>query len=250
MMDLQKIFNEPAIKEVEVTILKMQWELEAKFGIREDYTVIINKMLLLRKRLLDREFVMDEGAKKLLGEFNEALGKALLKMRDEGTKTLKAVKAAGVPGDMWVDGKCYLGYDFPKIHPLQTPRAKKMWYMLNGTLDGKYNTYYEDGVDGVTWSLHDGERETTDDDVLYHGEPRMNWNRWFFFADNDKDGLTDDMHLIEQVHHLLEFSAFSIFDILWVRDFCVEITLETDYDSYKDGMDGVDVDWEKLDFYD
>ena len=37
-----------------------------------------------------------------------------------------------------------------------------------------------------------------------------------------------------QFHNLYEHTCFSIFDLLWVRDFNVEISVEYDYATYKE----------------
>ena len=43
---------------------------------------------------------------------------------------------------------------------------------------------------------------------------------------------------------------FSIFDLLWVRDFNIEINIEADYDTYSTDSHGDDLDWGKYDYYD
>ena len=58
------------------------------------------------------------------------------------------------------------------------------------------------------------------------------------------------MHLIHPINQLLEVTCFSIFDLLWVRDFNIEITVETDYDTYKGDMQVDDLDWSKYDYSD
>ena len=48
--------------------------------------------------------------------------------------------------------------------------------------------------------------------------------------DNHNEGLdremTKDMHLIYEFHNLFSHMEFSIFDLLWVRDFNIEIKVE------------------------
>lgn len=39
-------------------------------------------------------------------------------------------------------------------------------------------------------------------------------------------------------------------DLLWVRDFNIEITTASDYDSYPEGDNKYDdIDWNKFDYY-
>ena len=54
--------------------------------------------------------------------------------------------------------------------------------------------------------------------------------------------------LIHPVHYLLDHTCFSIFDLLWVRDFNVEITVETNYDTYSEYSEYDDLDWTKCDY--
>ena len=79
--------------------------------------------------------------------------------------------------------------------------------------------------------------------MLYLNNDADNWNDWFV----DKDA-TKDMNLIHPVHYLLDHTCFSIFDLLWVRDFNVEITVETDFDFNKNGMYADGLDWSKYDY--
>lgn len=62
--------------------------------------------------------------------------------------------------------------------------------------------------------------------MLYLSENTDNWNEGL-----DRK-LTGDMHLIYPVHHLIDHTDFSIFDLLWVRDFNMEIIVESDYGTY------------------
>ena len=72
--------------------------------------------------------------------------------------------------------------------------------------------------------------------------------------DNFNEGLdremTKDMHLIFPFHDLYEHMEFSIFDLLWVRDFNIELKVEVDYNTYPTEDYCDDLDWGKCDFYD
>jgi hypothetical protein len=43
---------------------------------------------------------------------------------------------------------------------------------------------------------------------------------------------------------------FSIFDLLWVRDFNIEVNAEVDSNTYNHKDYGDDLDWDKCDYYD
>ena len=89
---------------------------------------------------------MDEDSKKLLSNFNEALKAQLLEMRKRALSIYASNVNSGLLPCFSLRGKCFLGYDYSKIHPVQTMRARKMWAVLNGSLTD-YMPLYMDGVD-------------------------------------------------------------------------------------------------------
>lgn len=62
--------------------------------------------------------------------------------------------------------------------------------------------------------------------------------------------MTKDMHLTYAFHNLFSHLDFSIYDLLWVRDFNIEIHLAYDYNTYENKEYGDDLDWEKCDYWD
>ena len=58
------------------------------------------------------------------------------------------------------------------------------------------------------------------------------------------------MHLTHAFHNLYEHMDFSIFDLLRVRDFNVELHAEIDYHTYKSDEYRDDLDWSKRDYFD
>ena len=144
-MTIQEVFNTPAVKEIEQQILLLFDRSKNNWRSGDADTIAIRSLLEVRKNLLNSLFVLDEENKQLLTDFNEALKKQLLDTRDRTIKMMEAVKSAGFSGEISAHGKCYLGYDYPQIHPVQSNRAKKMWCILNGTYDC-YMPLYEDGV--------------------------------------------------------------------------------------------------------
>ena len=80
--------------------------------------------------------------------------------------------------------------------------------------------------------------------MLYLDDCLDNWNEML-----DKE-MTKDMHLVYPFHTFFTDMDFSIYDLLWVRDFNIEITTESDYDSYPEGDNKYDdIDWNKFDYY-
>ena len=56
------------------------------------------------------------------------------------------------------------------------------------------------------------------------------------------------MKLCYAFHNLYCHTTFSILDLLWVRDFCIEINAESSH--YTGSTDLDDIDWEKYDYND
>ena len=242
-MTVQEIFNTKAVLGVEMGILDLQFDMERGRFI-DTNVVAIERLLKVRKSILDYYFVMDENYKQLLGEFNEALRLQLIDMRNRTIKLYESVKGNDVNNDMVVKGKCFLGFEYPQIHPVQTIRAKKIWAMLNGTIDD-FMPLYKDGVcrfEIMTWK--DSVHIPSENEMLYLQEEPDNWDEGL-----DRD-FTIDMHLIFPFHNLYDHLAFSIFDLLWVRDFNIELNTEINYHTYKSDDYGDDLDWDNFDYFD
>ena len=240
-MTVQEIFNTTAVRDVELEILDLQMANERKhYDGPEGFA--IEHLLGVRCHLLNSLFVLDENYKQLLTEFNEALRKQVLETRKRVITLFNSVSESGLTGEFEVTGKCFLGYEYSKIHPVQTIRAKKMWAILNGSID-KYIPLYEDGVDLISVSSWDSEIPT-EHQVLYLDDKLDNWN------ENLDRKLTEDMHLTFPFHNLYSHMEFSIFDLLWVRDFNIEDNAEVDSNSYNNDDYGDDLDWNKCDYFD
>ena len=242
---VQEIFNSTAIKDIEYEILLMQHEVEKRHFEYEAGEEVIKCLLGTRKSLLNKMFVMDEESKQLLSDFNEALKAQMIEMRKRAISLYKSNVNSGLLSSFTLKGRCFMGYEYSKIHPVQTMRAKKMWAVLNGSLDD-YMPLYIDGVDifeldyseGIEYVFPSGHQ------VLYLDEEIDNWN------DELDQEMTKDMHLIHPFHNLYSHLDFSIFDLLWVRDFNIEINLESDYSTYPKDAPGDDLDRSNYDFYD
>lgn len=70
--------------------------------------------------------------------------------------------------------------------------------------------------------------------MLYLSDTIDNWN-----DELDRE-MTKGMHIIHPVHNLISHLDFSIFDILWVRDFNMEICMESDFSNYNTEEDDED----------
>ncbi|MBR8760409.1 hypothetical protein IX327_001827 [Porphyromonas levii] len=240
--EVRSLYNQPRIKNIECNILKLYQECERRNDRRERNGFAIRQLLNIRKYFLEEDFQLNEVSRQLLVEFNSALKTQLEEMWKQ-TIALgeKAVYRSPFP-DTEAIGKCFLGYNYSRIHPVQTVRAKKMWDILNGCL-ATFEPLYDDGVTHCVrvCSSGDGLEYHSCNQVLYLGEEVYNWNEGL------DEEYTKDLHLIYAFHNLWEHMHFSIFDLLWVRDFSVELFVESCYTTYSGEYD--DLDWSKYDFY-
>ena len=242
---VQEIFNSTAIKDIEYEILLMQYEVEKRHFEYEAGEEVIKCLLGTRKSLLNKMFVMDEESKNLLSDFNEALKAQMIEMRKRALSIYASNVNSGLLSSFTLKGRCFMGYEYSKIHPVQTMRAKKMWAVLNGSL-ADYMPLYMDGVDIFELDYSEGNDcdFPSENQLLYLDEKIDNWN------DELDQEMTKDMHLIHPFHNLYSHMDFSIFDLLWVRDFNIELSLESDYSTYPEDYPGDDLDWSKYDFDD
>lgn len=242
-MTVQEIFNSTAVRSVEEQILDLYHETERKHWCNDENKKAIKSLLEVRRRILNSMFVLDEQNKQLLAEFNEAMKQQLIEMRKRVIDLYNSVYKPDMGGTVEVEGKCFMGYEYSKIHPVQSMRAKKMWAVLNGSLDDYIFLYCEDGVNSFYINNYDPKIES-ENELLYLNEELDNWNEGL-----DSE-MTKDMHLTYAFHNLFSHLDFSIFDLLWVRDFNIEIHVEYNYHTYENEEYGDDLDWEKCDYWD
>ena len=220
-MTIQEIYDTRPVETVEYEILDLQRQSEKDLWGRETGKVAIKSLLEVRKAILNEMFVLDEHYLQLINDFNEAIKQQMIEMRRRTIALYESVAKVGLPGTLEVEGKCFLGYDYPALHPIQDERAKKMWNILNGTIDD-YIPLYCDGFGQFhidTYHFPSPEI-MSEQQMLYLGEETDNWNEGL-----DRE-MTKDMHLIYPFHNLFEHMVFSIFDLLWVRDFNIELNVE------------------------
>ena len=241
-MTVQEIFNSTAVRSVEEQILSIYHKTERNHRYSDENKKIIRSLLELRKQILNSMFVLDEKNKQLLAEFNEAMKEQLIEMRKRAIDLfVNNVYKPEINGHLDVIGKCFMGYEYSKIHPVQSMRAKKMWAVLNGSLND-YIYLYIGGVNSFYISSDDPEIVSENEFLYIHDLD--NWN------DGLDPELTSDMQLTYAFHNLFHIMEFSIFDLLWVRNFNIELHLEYDYHTYKNEEYGDDLEWEKCDYFD
>ena len=182
---VQEIFNSTAIKDIENEILLMQHEIEKRHFEYEAGEEIIKCLLGTRKHLLNKMFVMDEQSKQLLSDFNEALKVQMIEMRKRAIALYTSFVNSGLFPSFILNGKCFMGYNYSKIHPVQTMRAKKMWAVLNGSLTD-YMPLYMDGVHNFELDYVEGRENDipSEKQMLYLDENINNWNKANIYAND------------------------------------------------------------------
>lgn len=241
--EVRKIFELPRIKSVERKILDLYRECEFRRSSYETNAVAISRLIEVRKELLDELFVFNDQSMRLLVDFNNSLKSHLTEVWHRTNDLAKKVIDDTTPLGSEVIGKCFLGWNYPKTHPVQTTRAMKIWDMLNGSI-ASFEPLYDDGVTfPSTITLEgDGIQSQSLLHFLYLDDKVDNWN-----DELDKEA-TKDMDLVFAFYNLWSHMNFSFFDLLWVRDF--EIELSVNIESPNTAPDEYDdLDWSALDYY-
>lgn len=235
MKTIQEILDSTAVKAVENEILEII--TKAELSKRGEYSKkSIQHLLSVRKLILDSMFILTDEYKQLLGQFNERMKNALCDMRQQAIEMHRHALAADVT-NLEVTGRVFLSYKYPEKHPVQTIRAKKIWALLSGAYDS-FMPLYEKGVNELY--LNDRDPYPSEHLTLFLSEDIDNWNEGFDRV------LTSDMQLCYGVYNLIEHTYFSIFDLLWVRDFYIEVKCETSHCTGSEDWD--DIDWNIYDY--
>ena len=236
-MTVKEIFDHPDVKAVEIEILDILTD-EERYRTGKDAKLAVQHLLSVRKCIINGMFEWADEYFSLLSEFNKALVHAQCEMRERLSRLSESVNETGLENLEFL-GKVFLSYKYSEIHPVQSIRARKMWNVLNGSYDD-FMPLYKDGVNGIYFKGQ--ETIPSEKEAVYLSEETENWNEGL---DREK---TKDMKLCYAFHNLYDHTTFSILDLLWVRDFCIEINAESTH--YTGSTDWDDIDWDKYDYDD
>ena len=209
-MTAKEIFDHPAVKAVEIEILGIVGD-EKRYRTGKDSKLAVQHLLSVRKRILNGMFEWSDENFMLLSEFNNALVHAQCEMRERLSRLSESVNETGLE-NLEFQGKVFLSYKYSEIHPVQSIRARKMWNVLNGSYD-EFMPLYKDGANDIYFTGQ--ETIPSEKEDIYLSEETENWNEGL---DREK---TKDMKLCYAFHNINTHTAFSIFDLLWVRDFYI-----------------------------
>ena len=177
-------------------------------------------LLNLRKRIINKEMLAHQAD--ILPDiiaFNDALRDALRDMYDRAHRIWDRMVQTIDEADgeeMELTAKCYLDYNYPKLHPIQGEDRQDLW---NALCDDDLNLLYADGISVLTLTFPRDEGDTFDSFIGMDCPP-PNWNEGL-----DQE-LTKDLNLISQFHNLFQHMMFAITDFIYVRKFKTEITIE------------------------
>lgn len=235
---IQEIYNSPLVKRVECIIIGTKCHMTHGYS-KHIGSVAIEKLLMMRKAILDNMFELDNQNIKLLAEFNESLKEHVIEARKRCVDLLNASMSVA-PLNYEIKCKILLSSTYPKEHPAQTIRAKKMWGILSGDVGRYMSIYYDDGFCDICFD----NSFTLDENELLYCESL-----------NLPDSRLDEIDLkmkrcCKITEQFLKFSnVISYFDLLWVRDFNIEVKLETKYQTCQD-INDFKYDWDELDYFD
>ena len=147
--------------------------------------------------------------------FNDTLTAALRELYDRAHRIWDNIKDNVDFKDAEIEAKCYLSYDYPKLHPVQGDDRQNLW---NSICDSGWNRLYDDGVSLTRLSIPDNDESF--ESFIGMEDEYNNWNEGL-----DRE-LTKELHLTSAFHNLYEHMEFAITDFIYVREFETEINIE------------------------
>lgn len=216
-MDIKHVFEDPRIVMLEEDIARInehrQYDEEEKH--------VVKHLLKERQNMLWQLNVYDDEMKRLFTDFNAALRKACTELYRRTMATYQEYRyRGGSMEDFAVYGKIFLSYDYPECHPVQTERAKRVWDVLTQRY---FCAIYDDGC---TWPLSFCKKYPPEQSGF---ETMEAWLGMEAKKDNWNEGLDREwskgLHLIYPFHNLYDHCYFSLYDLIYVREFNLEVTV-------------------------
>ena len=210
MIELQ----DKEIKSIEESILKH--DDSENWSIR-DCLLSIRKNIL-NKRALDWK---DEILPDIIA-FNDVLTTTLREMYDSAHRVWETIKTFKEdPNHIHFTAECYLGKDYPTMHPLQSDNRHELWAIQRGASGFCGGLSLEHMVipkEKYTFEHFIG--------MDFPPPPPPDSNDGFARELTLIREMTKDLHLTSAFHSLIGHSLFAITDIIYVRQFETEINIE------------------------
>lgn len=229
--EIQEIFDSPIVKRIECIIIGARWYYSRVYGMNIGGDTI-RYLLNTRQCILNSLFVLDEHNLDLLKGFNESLKKQVIEARKHCLTMLDASDSR-VMLDCEVQGDIFISRNYPKDYPVQSNRAKKMWEILWENMNREH----------MREIYFDKSRVLTENQLLYYDGYDLPKDR---FDEIERD-IRKYIKTTEQFHDYCRY--YSLFDLLWVRDFKTVINVKTEYQTYEEDR-SYSCDWNKQDYFD
>lgn len=143
-MNIKHVFEDSRIVMLEKDIARINEYCQ--YSDKEKF--VMKHLLEKRCNVLWQLNVYDDETKQLLIGFNDALRKACTQLYHRTMTVYQEYQnRKDISGDFEVEGKIFLGYEYPALHPIQTETAKQVWDALTC---GGYITLYDEGC---AWPL-------------------------------------------------------------------------------------------------
>lgn len=219
-MNIKHVFEDSRIVMLEKDIARINEYCQ--YSDKEKF--VMKHLLEKRCNVLWQLNVYDDETKQLLIGFNDALRKACTQLYHRTMTVYQEYQnRKDISGDFEVEGKIFLGYEYPALHPIQTETAKQVWDALTC---GGFNALYDEGC---AWPLRFSSERPPEQNI---NEKLENWLGMEIENDNWNEGLnrewSKDLHLIQPFHNLYDHCYFSLYDLIYVREFNLEVHVEFD----------------------
>ena len=221
-MDIVKILTNPELQEIEQKICFLRNHMFDHMNETECFIIEIQHLMARRKKIAHRG-LWDYQAELLpyIIEFNDALKGAFREMWDtiDVMRNKINYEYQGIEASLWFDT------NFPTNHPLAKNAAadkrtqlQELWEAIT---DPDAHQAYKYGIHR---SIHSNcFLEETFEEFVGLSESTPNWNEGL------NPVVTKDLHLIMPFHTLFEHTDFTLYDLIYVRDFQMEINVEMEY---------------------
>lgn len=198
------------LRRIEREIMNVYYSNWAKYS-ECDCLLSVRRDIINERALAHQEELLPD-----IIAFNDALTAALREMYDRARCIWETIlPKAENPDHIQLSAQCYLGHDYPALHPVQGEDRQELWDAL---CDCGWNRMYDDGV--TLANLNIPSDDESFERIIGMDCPPLNWNEGL-----DQE-LTKDLHLTQPFHHLFDHMKFAITDFIYVRQFETEINIE------------------------
>lgn len=224
-MDIVRILTTPELQEIEQRICCLHNHMFDHMNETECFIIEIQHLMERRKKIAHRG-LWDYQAKLLpdIIEFNDALKGAFHEMWNtiDVMRNKINYEYQSIEATLWFDT------NFPANHPLakkaDADKKAKLQELWEAITDPDAHQAYKYGIHR---SIHSNcLLEETFEGFVGLSETTPNWNEGL------NPEVTKDLHLIMPFHTLFEHTDFTIYDLIYVRDFHMEIDVEMDFEIH------------------